>query len=271
MVCEKYCEQISEYLSDRLETEDRKSYEDHIHSCESCQLQLEESRTLWQAMGSLRSEDPSPALRSRFYAMLEQEKSRIRAKEEKRFQIEKVEEWLARFWPKRPVVQFGLSFALLLIGMGMGSQIKNIRQRNGELTTLKNEMKEMREMVSMAMMNHTSSSDRIRGVTLSRQVAKPDESLLQTLLTTLNNDPNVNVRLAAVDALMFFSDKPQVRDALVSSLSQQKSPLVQISLIDLLVSIQEKRSLNALRQLIQDQNINPAVKSHAESRIQDLS
>ena len=100
---------------------------------------------------------------------------------------------------------------------------------------------------------------------------QPTESLLSAVFNALNDDPNINVRLAAVDALFLFSDRPGVRDELVRSLSNQTSPLIQISLIDLLVNIQEKRALNALRALIQDKNVDPAVKEHAEAKLEQLS
>jgi HEAT repeat protein len=128
----------------------------------------------------------------------------------------------------------------------------------------------MRQMVSMSLLNEPSSSDRIRGVGFSKQIDQPTETLLTTLLSTLNSDPNVNVRLAAVDAMILFRDRSGVRDELIQSLSRQTSPLVQIALIDLLVQIQEKKALEALRRLIEDEKINPTVKAHAERGIEAL-
>ena len=87
----------------------------------------------------------------------------------------------------------------------------------------------------------------------------------------MNADPNVNVRLAAVDALFAFRDRPGIRNALIASLSRQTSPLVQISLIDLLVEIRERRSLEALRDLLQNEHIDQTVKQHAEKRIKELT
>ena len=43
------------------------------------------------------------------------------------------------------------------------------------------------------------------------------------------------------------------------------------SLIDLLVSIKEKKAVESLREFIKSQNVNPAVKEHAESRIKDFT
>jgi HEAT repeat protein len=87
----------------------------------------------------------------------------------------------------------------------------------------------------------------------------------------LNRDPNVNVRLAAVDALYLFYDHPEVKEGLIHSLAGQTSALVQMSLVNLLVEIRERRAVEALERLIQDQNLNPKVKKRAEMGLTQLS
>jgi len=70
--------------------------------------------------------------------------------------------------------------------------------------------------------------------------------------------------------LALFRDEPGVVDALTHALSQESSPMVQIALIDLMTVIQERKALDALRDFIEMQNVNPTVKEHAENRISDF-
>ena len=49
----------------------------------------------------------------------------------------------------------------------------------------------------------------MRGVTYSIQMAQPDSQVEQALLYAVNHDPNVNVRLSAVDALEKYAGDPQ--------------------------------------------------------------
>jgi hypothetical protein len=107
-------------------------------------------------------------------------------------------------------------------------------------------------------------------VQYSTRVIQPSETLLEALLETLRSDPSVNVRLAAVEALYLFSDRPGVREALIGALSEEASPLMQIAIIDLLVAVREKRALDALRLLMKDQETDPTVKEHARERIEEL-
>ena len=59
----------------------------------------------------------------------------------------------------------------------------------------------MRQMVALSLMQEQSASERLRGVSWAMPRAVDDTEVLSALLTTVNQDPNVNVRLAAVDAL----------------------------------------------------------------------
>ncbi|MEI9973390.1 MAG: hypothetical protein WDO73_15910 [Ignavibacteriota bacterium] len=57
---------------------------------------------------------------------------------------------------------------------------------------------------------------------------QPDSRIEQALLSALNHDANVNVRLRAVDALENMAGRTDIQRALVDSLPLQDSPLVQV-------------------------------------------
>jgi HEAT repeat protein len=78
------------------------------------------------------------------------------------------------------------------------------------------------------------------------------------------HDPNVNVRLAAVDALKKFGERQMVRNGVEQALNKQDSPLVQTALIDYVVEMQQKESLNTLRKLSKDADVNETVRKRAE-------
>ena len=87
----------------------------------------------------------------------------------------------------------------------------------------------------------------------------------------MNEDPNSNVRLAAMEALGKFSNEVRVRNALIQSLSTQKDPVVQIALIQLLVKMKEKSVVGQLEQMTKDATTMKAVKDEAYSGILKLS
>ena len=273
MKCEDIKKYLTDYVSGQLDSDTEKNINDHISSCENCAQELDRMRAAVEALDRLPEQEPSPALRSRFYAMLHEEKAEARAgaKVHDRIPIrERLEGALNLLWPRRPAVQFAFSAAFLVLGIVIGISIQSGMHRNGEMTALRQEILDMRQTVSMSLMNQSSPSERIKGVSFTAEVDQPNASLLTALMKTVNNDPNVNVRLAAVDALFLFVDEPGIREALVESLAKQTSPLVQIAIIDLLVQVKERRALAALRRLVGDVEVDRTVRMHAESRMKEL-
>jgi HEAT repeat protein len=98
-----------------------------------------------------------------------------------------------------------------------------------------------------------------------------DEKVIQALLQTLNNDPNINVRLVTVETLRQFADEPQVREGLIQSITRQESPLVQIALADVMVGLQEKRSVKQLQRLLEQENLDETVKIKIKETVKVLS
>lgn len=270
MNCSDFIELLPDYLTGQLSPQSVQDVDAHLSKCGSCRQELAEMTSAWAALGELPEEEPGPALRGRFYAMLENEKRSLE-KESRPALSDRLDAWVRAWWPRRPAMQLGLSLVVLIAGLGIGSRFRPAATPNGEMAQLRGEVQQMQQLVSLSMLKEDSSSERLRAVSLSTEVDQPTPDLLHALINTLNSDSNVNVRLAAVDALMLFNDQPGVLDQLAVSLVHQESPLVQVALIDLLIGIKEKKSLQALRTLIQTQDVDPEVKQHAEDKLKDLT
>jgi len=122
----------------------------------------------------------------------------------------------------------------------------------------------MRQMVALSLLQQQSAGERLRGVTYAYQAPPSDTEVLSALLTTMNQDQNVNVRLAAVDALHRFGSSPVTRAAVVQSIRKQDNPLVQIALIDLMVDLKDEEAAPELAKLAGDEKIDSAVRQHAK-------
>jgi hypothetical protein len=132
-------------------------------------------------------------------------------------------------------------------------------------------VQELRQTVALTLMDRQSATSRMEGVSWSMQMDQLDPELRNALVQALNHDPNTNVRLASLDALEKFTRDKDVRQALVSSIRQQDSPLVQIALIDSLVHIQDRAAAGEFRKLTEDQALNAAVQQRARWGLQKLS
>jgi HEAT repeat protein len=122
----------------------------------------------------------------------------------------------------------------------------------------------MRQMVALSLMQQQSAGERLRGVSWAYRAEPSDTEVLSALLSAVNSDPSVNVRMAAVESLHQFGASPVTRTAIVQSVSKQTSPLVQIALIDLLVDLKVTEASAELKTLAADASVDPSVQQRAK-------
>ncbi len=271
MKCEQVKELFPDFLVGDLGEDEMNMIRLHLSECEACRAEIEDLSAVWTKLGVLPEQLPGGGLRSRFYSMLESEKRNLNRGEYRRSFRLKVQNVFADLWPKQPAIQAAVSFLFLAAGLTIGMLLKSGADPSTEIARLRQEMQDMRQAWAVSLLEQESPSARLRGVSISSRMEEPDGRLIDALFDTLNNDQNINVRLSAVDALYIFHNNPEVKSGLIDSLARQDSPLVQMELVDLLVSFRERRAADALKALIQDEKIDPSVKDRAEQGIQKLS
>ena len=79
MTCEKTQERFADYLTGDLPESGRGEVRAHILDCPACREDLENLTVVWAKLGVLPEEQPGSAVRSRFYAMLEDYKDKLEA------------------------------------------------------------------------------------------------------------------------------------------------------------------------------------------------
>ena len=238
---------------------EEKDFAEHVASCESCRNEVSRIGTLWQSLDLLPLEEPSGQVRDRFYEMLGAYRQGLASAEPPhRF----------HWW------QMAAAAALLTVGVGLGYIVRGNGpfpgQAPAEVSQLREEVANMRQLVALSLMQQQSASDRLRGVTWAYQAEPSDREILEALVTAVNHDTNVNVRLAAVDALRRFSASPETRRAVVDALPSQSTPLVQVALIDLLVDFKERSAEGVLKTLAENRDANDGVRQQARWALEKL-
>ena len=269
MKCDRIREMFADDWAGALDSDDKAAFELHLAGCEACREERERLTQLWTGLATIPLEEPRPESRQRFYSMLEGYRHGLGGSQSA--QQWSLAERLAGVLRLRPAFQLGLGMLLLICGFVAGYLMRSARNGHEEIAGLRAEVHEMRQMVTISLLKQQSASERLKGVSWSTQVTRPDPEFLSTLIHTLNYDSNVDVRLAAVDSLARFAGYPAVRRDLIKSLPRQDSPLVQISLIDLLVQLHEHQSIDVLKQLVNDDNQDPQVRDRAKWGLQRLS
>lgn len=129
---------------------------------------------------------------------------------------------------------------------------------------------EMKKVLAFERIGVTSASERIHAVNQSYELSDADRNITQLLINTLNFDPNINVRLAAGQALLHFVSEPDVTEALIQSLEIQSEPNVQIMLIEALAGIREKRAAGQFQRIARNREVLDIVRLKAEEGLDRL-
>jgi hypothetical protein len=268
MTCDEAKLLLPDYWSQTLSETNDLAFETHIATCEQCHAEAERLGALWKSLALIPASstdfDPSQNLRGRFYDSLSAYRQGLESAPRR-----SLRERVLALWPRQAAWQMALSFALLVIGVGVGFEIRPgnphpEQAATTELSQLHAEVNSMRQMVAISLLQQQSASERLRGVSYAYHVQPSDTEVLSALLTTVNQDANVNVRLAAIDALHAFGSSPVMRTAIIQSIQRQTTPLVQVALIDLLVDLKETEAAPELKKIASDDQIDAGVRQHAQ-------
>ncbi|SEJ64690.1 HEAT repeat-containing protein [Dyadobacter sp. SG02] len=173
------------------------------------------------------------------------------------------------------LLRIAAGFTLLIVGFGAGWLFQAKSENGAAMAVFEGkdagQVEEMKKVLAFEQMNNTSASERIQAVNHSYEIPDADRDITQLLINTLNFDPNVNVRLAACQALTHFARETEVKEALIQSLAIQTDPNIQISLIESLVAIKEKRAVEQFQQLARNQEVLDVVRLKATEGMNKLN
>jgi hypothetical protein len=251
---------IPQYLAGQVTAAEKETLEEELSKNANLRLELEELRSVWQGLGLIDQEQPSAAMRARFYQRLN-----AAAKGQS--------EPSGRSWRgwKISIPQLAGALAFFALGLFLGRGNPTGAPSGPEIVQLRGQVEGLRQTVALSLLDHDSATSRLEGISWSSQVQRPDNELLTALLTTLNHDQNINVRLASLDALEKLAHDASVRKALEQSIPLQQSPLLQIALIDALVHIRDNGAAGELRKLTSDEEVNASVRQRAQWGLQKLT
>lgn len=161
-------------------------------------------------------------------------------------------------------------FSLLVVGVLAGWMIGNRETGNSDVAALRQDVNEMKQLVTLTQLKKESASERILATYECKKLDSASDEILDALINTFYNDENVNVKNAAADALFQFGNQDKVRNAFITGLTEQRDPVLQIKLIDMLVGLNEKRAMPKLQEVMQEENQMKVVKQRAAQGIGKL-
>jgi hypothetical protein len=252
---------ISKFNAGQLTTTEQNELE---HLIESGSVQLESLSgitALNERVQNLEFPEPSPELDDRFYQMLAVQKKPV----SQQFS------WLEFFSWQGLAPKLAFASVALIIGIAVGYLAKTEPEANPDIRALSQQVTDLREMMMFSLLEKESATDRLKAVNLTQEMDDVSAKVTSALIKTLNTDENVNVRLAALEALLPYARQSSVREELIRSIAKQNSPLVQVALADLMAQINERSSVKELEKIIDSERTPAEVKTRIRESIKILS
>jgi len=254
-------ELMIDYIDDKLSGELKNFIEAHIDKNPAAAQELGELRKVLSLVDEDSELETPGYVKKEFLKALEEEK--VKQKSSKG-----VQRWLdtTPTWVRNSAVISILLVAGILLG-----RVGLVNSNSEEIARLTQELEATKILVVESLNNQRSASTRLKGVNASYQLASMDSELVTVLVTTMNSDPNVNVRLAAVQALTRFSEQPEIANELITSLKSQTNPVVQIALINVLTSLDDKRAISQMQELLNDNETIESVQDELKLGMYKIS
>lgn len=266
MKCESAREQLIDLWNEALDADARAEVERHLEGCQECARERADLEAMWARLGALDNAQSEPApsaqLRGRFYRELAEAQARLerpglwrRLRDAFRTSgsIGPQPVWLA---------------ATLVLGIGLGASVMSAVGARSEVRRLSAEVDTMSRSASLALLDHQSASERLRGVSWSSR-SLTDDRIVEALLGSVRNDPNVNVRLAALETLALHTDSPRVRAGLIESLPRQESPMLQVAMVEVL-NQQNGGAEVAIQELLDSEDLAEDVRQQILALLQSV-
>lgn len=251
MNCEQREDLIIKYFEQELDKHQSDELKRHIEECSKCQEMFHQYEDLYKGFVDPISIKPEASLNDNFEKILQQEIENQDSNKTLKIEINRA--------TLHTVFKYA---AVLIIGLFIGFMVNNNKGEE-EIAVLQKQVEETRNLMVLAMLQNDSPSSRMHAVSMTSE-SKSNMEIINALIQTFQNDANVNVRLAALNALYNYRLDENIQQIFLHSLTQDNDPRIQIRLIDILVEIDSEKAVPEFYKMLQDNDLNTVVKYKIE-------
>jgi len=245
------CSEAIDAWQTAVEEADKKAIpiEQLLATYPDCSETLKQMHNTWLKLETITVPAPSTTMHAKFYQTLwEFEEAHTSIHSLKRASQQGL---------TRPFLRYAAVAAVFVVGLAIGIWIS--KDEVG-FTPDNNTNQGLVAAQYIDLINHPSAFKRLEIVHQIRQSNRYDQALVQALNQTLLHDPNVNVRLAAVETIVQYADHPEMRELLLKAIPYQTEPLVLTTLAKVMIELQEKRAAEQFDRLLKNGEIDAEVQ-----------
>lgn len=259
---------MMDYISGRMSPQEVSDFDLLIAENPSYSQELLELKEMMQLMtqhDQIEVPKPSDQMDENFYTMLHHEVAA---------QIGQSNGFVSKLngWFQLPQLRkFAYGFSFMFFGVFVGHYMHLLKgQSDLEAERLAIKDQQIQALTVLSLLDMPSANKRLMAVNLAGMSEQPNESIVEALLATLNQDSNVNVRLEALDVLAQHTELGKVRNGLVKSINYQDSPMVQMALANLMLQLNEHQAVEPIQRLLKQPELIDPVRAKLNETINEL-
>lgn len=163
--------------------------------------------------------------------------------------------------------QWGMRLGVALVLLTLGTVVGQSWSWQSDTRHVENEAREAQSLLAIVLLQQPSAADRLRGITWAEEIGVIELNLRTALAEAVRYDTNVNVRRTAATVLGASNAGTDVAAILARALLEEDSPLVQLTLIEVLDSINSADAHLGIEQLLDGENLDPVVRRRARESV----
>lgn len=227
------------------------------------EVEIMDTYNTWDELNTLDMEPPSSKMDKMFYESLSEFETKF--KESKEAPVIKLDQNRNNIFTLK---RLGIAMTFLL-GIALGGVFDLFDSK--QVVANHQNSSQQNNLVKFASLQETPlAADRIKGIINAKNESKPNSRILAGLNNVICNDPNINVRLSAIETLVLFWDIPEAREILIKAIPLQQSPLLQLELADIMISMEARSSGDKWNQLLSSDELEPDIKEQLHNTLKEI-
>jgi hypothetical protein len=215
-----------------------------------CREELMDMYKTWNELDGLDTPEPSHSMDVDFYAKLAAESAPAKSE----LTVVRRIPWFRNI---------AVAASIFMVGALAGFYLMNLGSDAGLMAGEVNKEDKM-------MLVSNSSMTRLENISEMKEAPKLNDKIINALNQALINDPNVNVRLSAIEAMLHYADNPKVRANLIKAIPYQDSPIIQLTLAEVMIDLEEKSSKDEWEELFNSDNMEAEVKMQLQETLKPV-
>lgn len=159
---------------------------------------------------------------------------------------------------------------ILGLAIGLMWPKQSMTEQDQAVTSLMEELEQTQLAMQVLLLQSPNASERMRAVSMTKEYP-PVGDTRNAWLRALEEDPSVNVRMAALDVLTRDGRSEILAGQLLEAMAYQESPMMRLTMAELMTNWKIRESATIMETWLEDPFMPENLRMQIENILQDFS